>query len=134
MPLQDFRYLVKKFAINGATTNKIIESGLLEQVIKFKPHCCFVQIEGNNIYKGCNIKTITNNIEHIYNKLNMADIQTYFREILVRGNTKHIEEKEYNKVRSIINQVLRNKKFKNLNVLLHINLQKTFKKRSCTFK
>ena len=59
----------------------------------------------------------------------MADIQTYFGEILVRGNTKHIEEREYNKVRPIINKVLRNKKFKNLNVLLHINLQKIHLKR-----
>ena len=59
----------------------------------------------------------------------MADIQTYFGEILVRGNTNYIEEREYNKVRSIINKVLRNKKFKNFNVLLHINLLKRHLKR-----
>ena len=52
---------MKKFSINrGGTTKKIIESDHLDIIIKFNPHCCFIQIGGNDTHK-INIRNIKDN-------------------------------------------------------------------------
>ena len=103
----------QKLSFNPKRADTIISSGRLDRVITriiedfIDLDAVFIFAGGNDIYSGCDPRTITDNILYIAKEFESIGVEPIIMPIINREKPWNMEEEEYNSIRYSINRRLR---------------------------